>query len=207
MKLLRKILPVVFTSDEARFFLRERYKAPLEALSSIEKSGEIVRLRRGLYAFKEGFDPLMAAARIHGPSYVSFETALDYYGLIPERVHQIISVVDGRPASYLSDSVRYVYHSQQRLLFSKGMGLIFIRDEPVPIALPEKAILDTLANHKLKTAGLSGRDVLDFVIANLRIAAEDLDRLSLKKLKDMAPLYRNLGPGMLVQALNQRREK
>ena len=90
MNKLANSLSKIFSVEEAKFFLQKRYKAPLKALSAMEKSGEILRLRRGLYAFSEGFNPLAAACKVHGPSYVSFETALAYYGLIPERVHQII---------------------------------------------------------------------------------------------------------------------
>lgn len=196
-------LPEVFTTEEARFFLQKRYKAPLKILSSMEKSGEIVRLRRGLYAFAEGFDCSMAASRIYGPSYLSFETALAFYGLIPERVHQMISVVDGRPARFLANAVRYIYHSQDRQLFSLGMGLVFIQEYPVPMAIPEKALLDTLAVRKLEASQLSENDVLEFVIGNLRVDEEDLQQLSLYKMKKMANLYRNLAPRKLVKALSK----
>ena len=66
LKLLSKSLPQVFSSDEACFALGKHYKSPLKALAALEKSGHILRIRRGLYAFKEDFDNLMAAGRIYG---------------------------------------------------------------------------------------------------------------------------------------------
>ena len=201
LNLLLNNLPKIFTFKEAEFFLKKRYKAPLKALSAMEKSGEIIRLRRGLYAFSEGFNPLAAACKIYGPSYISFETAMEYYGLIPERVQQIISVVDGRPVSHQTELNRYLYHSQKRQLFSLGMGLIFMEDEPIPMAIPEKALLDTLANHKLETSELTNRDIRNYVIENLRVDDEELKRLSIKKMRDLAPLYRNLAPRKLLESL------
>lgn len=201
LNILRNNLPAVFSSQEASFFLKGHYNAPLKALSHMEKSGDIIRLRRGFYAFKDGFDPLMGASRIHGPSYISFETALAFYGLIPERVHQIISVVDGRPASFLSNQTRFIYHSQERKLFSLGMSLVTISSQWVPMALPEKAVLDTLAKHQLRAKKYSGEEILDFMVENLRIEFNELMKLSLRKLKKLAPLYRNLAPLKLVESL------
>lgn len=207
MKLNRKLLPPVFSSDEAIFHLRDQYKAPAKALLALEKAGEVLRLRRGLYAFAEDFDPLLAASRVYGPSYISYETALSYYGLIPEKVRQVISVVDGRPARYSGQQIRYIYHSQNRPLFSLGMGMIFIGDHPLPFAIPEKAVLDTLDHHKLATVSLSDNDILDFVCEGLRIEFEELSKLSLKKMNPMAKMYRNLAPIKLVKALKQRKER
>lgn len=146
---MKESLPKIFTIQDATFFLKDRYKAPLKAILALEKSGKLTRLRRGLYAWNEDINPFAAAWRIYGPSYISYETALSYYGFIPERVQQIISVVDGRPASFQTPCGGYLYHSQERALFSLGMGLIFLDDDPIPMAIPEKALLDTLANHKL----------------------------------------------------------
>ena len=100
LNILKDILPPVFSVEDAVFFLKKQYKAPNKALAALEKSGDLIRLRRGLYAFRDSFNPFEAAAKIYGPSYISFETALAHYGLIPERVEQIISVVDGRPNSF-----------------------------------------------------------------------------------------------------------
>ena len=199
--------PLVFSSEEGKDWLKGSYKAPLKALAAKERSGEIIRLRRGLYAFKEGLDPLKCAYRLHEPSYISFETALAYYGLIPERVEQVISVVDGRPAKYLAAATRFIYHSQSRPLFALGMGLTFIDGQAIPIAIPEKAVLDTLALVGLKARGLSTSDVLEYVVGSLRIDFEDLGRLSLPKMKKMAPLYRNLAPKMLTEELAKIRRK
>jgi hypothetical protein len=129
---------------------------------------------------------------------------LSYYGLIPERVQQIISVVDGRPASFQTPWGDYLYHSQERALFSLGMGLIFLDDDPIPMAIPEKALLDTLANHKLQASSLSNKDVYDFAIEGLRIDADELKSLSLKKMKSMAFLYRNHAPKKFLAYLTSK---
>ena len=46
------------------------------------ETGELVALRRGLYATRRELDPRCLAGPIYGPSYVSFETALAWHGSV-----------------------------------------------------------------------------------------------------------------------------
>lgn len=202
---MQRSLPPEFTSSEAKRWLRDRYRAPLKVLSALERSGELVRFKRGLYGFRQGLEPLAAAARLHGPSYVSFETALAHYGMIPERTPTIMSVVDGRPAVFDTPVGRFEYHSQARPLFARGMSLVFLGERPCPIASREKALLDTLARHQLQGATLDAAQVLAYVHDSLRIEEESLTTLSIRKLSRLAPLYRNWGPRRLVEALERQR--
>ena len=197
--------PDIFTVEDAKYFL-SHYRAPLKALSLMVEKGELIRLKRGLYAKKEGFDPLKVAYLLRSPSYISYETALNYYGLIPEKVEQITSVVDGRAGSFLAGSVIYSYSSQNRKLYSLGMSLEFIGDHPMPIACREKAVLDTLAKAKLVTANLTDKDIFDYLSGSLRIDVDTLLVLSLSKLEAMAPLYRNMAPRKFVNELAKRKK-
>lgn len=62
------------------------------------RQGEIIGLRRGLYATRGDLDPRGVAGAIYGPSYVSFETALSWHGRIPDGVREIISATPKRAA-------------------------------------------------------------------------------------------------------------
>lgn len=199
---MQENLPPEFQAAEAASWLESwGYRAPFKALEALEREGAIVRLKRGLYAFVEGFEPLAAAAKLHEPSYVSFETALAYYGLIPERVMTVLSVVDGRPATFDTSVGRYEFYSQSRPLFAAGMSLVFIHDRVCPIANREKALLDTLARARLRAAKLKPAQVLQFVREGLRVDEAGIEALALDKLARMAPLYRNSAPRQFVQAL------
>jgi len=158
-------------------------------------------LRRGLYAQRNHFDRYQAASLIYAPSYISFETALEYYGLIPERVETIMSVVDGRPKVFHTPLGLYEYVSQSRTLFAMGMGMQFVNDKPILIATKEKAILDTLMRVKLQAKTLRPKDIVDYLLNNLRIDIEDIQKLSKVKLSKMAPYYRNHAPRKLVAYL------
>jgi hypothetical protein len=58
------------------------------------RKGAIIRVKRRLYIFGEDyrrrpFSRKMPANLIDGPTYISLEYALHYFGLIPERVEAI----------------------------------------------------------------------------------------------------------------------
>ena len=63
------------------------------------KKGLLVRLRQGYYTFSEYLASsdhvYFFANRIYKPSYISLHTALSFYGIIPEAVGSITSVVKG----------------------------------------------------------------------------------------------------------------
>ena len=68
-------------------------------------SGEIIRIKKGIYTFPEylrrfPLNPCVLANMIYGPSYVSSDYALSYYGLIPERVELVTSMTTGRPRRF-----------------------------------------------------------------------------------------------------------
>lgn len=198
---LQANLPPEFDVESARFLLSEQYKAPLKILSALEKSGYLIRIKRGLYTFTQNLDRLALAGSLHGPSYVSFETALSFYGLIPERVEAVMSVVDGHPIKFETPVGQYLYISQSRKLFALGMGMVTRGERAFLIATKEKALLDTASRAQLKTKNLTNQEVLDFVIQGLRVESDSLKELSIEKMKGMAILYRNLAPRKLVAAI------
>ena len=95
----------MFTREQAALWVESR-GARLDALlKRAVASREVWRVHRGLYCLSGRYlqgriNPLELAQRIHGPSYVSLETALSHHGWIPEAVHAITSVTLGRARSF-----------------------------------------------------------------------------------------------------------
>jgi len=205
---MQNALPPEFSVFEAKEFLDRHYGAPLKLLSMLRNTGVLLRLKRDLYVFAANLNRLAAAGSIHGPSYVSFETALAHYGLIPEKVETVFSVVDGRTASFSTPVGLYKYHRQARQLFAEGMGMQQGANRSYLIATQEKAVLDTLDRARLPSATLLPHQVLAFVVDSIRIREEQLHALSLRKMQRLAKHYRNNGPSKLSSALAlARREK
>ena len=71
----------------------------------LEDDGDIIRLKKGLYVAsprtsRMELSPFLLANHIYGPSYVSMQTALRYYGLIPEAVYSVQSMTTGVARDY-----------------------------------------------------------------------------------------------------------
>ncbi|NLG83333.1 MAG: hypothetical protein GX493_01730 [Firmicutes bacterium] len=118
-------------------------------LSRWVRSGRLLQLRRGLYALAPPFQknpphPFLVANRLVGGSYVSLQSALAYYGLIPEGVHAVTSVTPGRPVTFHTPLGRYEYrHLKPSLL--RGYILTAVGNgQEAYLATPEKALLDLI---------------------------------------------------------------
>ena len=110
-------------------------------------TGALVSLRRGLYAQGRDLDPRCLAGPIYGPSYVSFETALAWHGMIPEGVSEILSATPKRPAAFENDLGRFRYRTIPMAVYSVGIFRVTESDLPFLIASPTKALVDRIARE------------------------------------------------------------
>ena len=108
-------------------------------------SGDLFQLRRGLYAVRRDLNPLCLTASIYGPSYISFETALSYYGLIPEAVYEITSATLKRPKEFQNCFGRFRYRRVPESVYAIGIERVTESEIPFLIASPTKAVCDRIA--------------------------------------------------------------
>jgi len=113
-----------------------------------QKSGYIVMLRKGWYAFADTIQqPDYAryiAGKICAPSYISLHTALSFYGIIPEAVVEITSVTTQKTCRYENAFGQFSYQTIRPRLFW-GFEPKAMRDgKQYMMATPEKAIVDLL---------------------------------------------------------------
>ena len=88
------IIPIDYTSLRSIYPV---HKSLNDKISDLEKQGTIIRLKRGMYVLspqvsKKHISTELIANHLYGPSYVSMESALRFYGLIPERVFNTVSM-------------------------------------------------------------------------------------------------------------------
>jgi hypothetical protein len=110
------------------------------------KKGKLIRLRNGMYAFakeKENIKGEEIAAFIYEPSYLSLETALAWYGFIPEMVYAYISVTARINRQFVNDLGAFLYRHLKPELFW-GYTEIKTQHGHFLIAEPDKALLDYL---------------------------------------------------------------
>lgn len=152
-----------------------------------QRKGYLKKLRRGYYLFTDtSLDEGMLffiANRLYAPSYISFEMALSYYGLIPEAVYGITAATTRKTSRFTTPVGTFSYRRVKAQLFF-GYTLVAHRHMHFTIAEMEKALLDYFYLHpRLK-------DAEDF--AGLRFdGATFLDRLNRKKLMRYLALFHN----------------
>jgi predicted transcriptional regulator of viral defense system len=116
-------------------------------LNEWQGKGYIKKVVRGYYVFSElelGEEAVFEIAnRIYQPSYISFEAALSYYGLIPEIVYGVTSASTRKTCLLKSGIANFSYRTIKPPLFF-GYNLIRHNGRCFKIAAPEKAILDYL---------------------------------------------------------------
>jgi len=111
------------------------------------KAGKVYQLRRGLYALAPPYQqnrphPFLIANQLVRPSYVSLQSALGYYGLIPEYVPVTISVTSDRPQEVSTPLGEYQFKRVRQDRFFAFNPEDLGDGQSAFIAESEKALLD-----------------------------------------------------------------
>lgn len=190
-----QLLPLVWSKDiegevqNRQIILNQLYRWQVQGL--------IVKLKKGVYLLNENdrkIDPSRSfiANQLHTPSYVSLEYALNFYGLIPEKVADVTSVTTKKTMRFNTPKGAFIYqHVKPDVFrgfktFKDEAGLVFF------MALPEKAVADFiyLNLEKFKTA--------DPEIFERSYRFQNLEDLNKKLMMEFAALY---GSPKLIRVL------
>ena len=130
------------------------YKSPKDKITTLEQSGLLIRLKRGLFVVapmvhSQPLSKELIANHIYGPSYISLQTALSFYGLIPERVHTVCSMTTKRSSSFINPLGNFDYISVPAAYFAIGIRQEIVNNNyAYLIATPEKALCDMIVETK-----------------------------------------------------------
>ena len=117
-------------------------------LSNWRKKGYIERLKRDLYACVEPvleseIPDFYVANKLYPPSYISLETALSLYNIIPEIAAQVTSVTTRSSREFKNRYGIFIYRSCKKMAFT-GYRIRSYEGYKVLIADEEKALVDFL---------------------------------------------------------------
>jgi predicted transcriptional regulator of viral defense system len=120
-----------------------------QQLSRWVTTGRLVQLRRGLYAVADPYrkanpHPFLLSNRLKDASYVSLQSALAHYGLIPEAVPVVTAVTTGRPETVRTAFGSFLFRHLHPHLFWGYRQTEFDRNQAAFVARPEKALLDLI---------------------------------------------------------------
>ena len=105
-------------------------------------SGLLVRLKRGVYALKTDMPSEEEIAnKLYYPSYISFEYALAYYGILPEMTYITTSATTKPTRVFTTDSLSFEYFTIKKAAYT-GYSLVTFDTKSFLIADPEKALID-----------------------------------------------------------------
>jgi hypothetical protein len=182
------------------------YRKPRDAITRFLKDRSIIRVKKGLYVFGENYRrgaicKESLANLIYGPSYLSLEYALSYYGLIPERVEQHTSMTPLRSKSFQTPIgvFDYIHLNLRKIAIGVTLIDLDLRHQFL-IATPEKALADRISFHKNL---ISTQDVHAFICEGLRIEEDSLAKMRIPLLKEIEKIYRNPAVTHLTQLVKE----
>lgn len=200
------------------------YASPKSKLTTMIQSGELVRIRRGLYvpgrqeqrkglrpnrvaedsSFFASFSLKTLANKIYGPSYLSFEFALSIYGLIPERVATVTSAVYNKNKDKLFETPvgNFLYRYTHPLTYPWEVRWRQEGGSPYLIASPEKAVCDTVAKFKSVASLAALRERLT---DDMRFDIPALTALDTTTIGRLAALYKQKHVGWLITIIEENR--
>lgn len=117
-------------------------------LTEWQKKGYVQKVLKGYYLFtdieKDTFLWWLIANRIFEPSYISLQSALNYYGFIPEGVFQVTSITTKRTRTLDTTKKRFIYRNIKKACYFGYTLLPFKKGHHIRLAKREKALLDLL---------------------------------------------------------------
>lgn len=190
VELREKIPNDIFTSLELNVLL-SGYSNKRCKIASMLKKGEIIQLRRGLYTFPTVLrhEPLsmgVLANSLYGPSYVSEDFALSYYGLIPEVPCLVTSISLGRSRNFCTPYGTFAYRHCHSCCYSVGITRQGTGRNCFLIATPEKALFDKILHDRR----FDGGDIIQYLYEDLRLEEDMLQQLDRNILHELAPFAR-----------------
>lgn len=154
-------------------------------LSEWLDKGYLKKIIKGYYIFADSpiDDKVLfeIANRIYTPSYVSFEMALAYYGMIPESIYGVTSASTRKTMHFKASLGEFTYRTIRPKLYF-GFDYLPVSGKHCKIASPEKALLDYMYLHD----ELNSVDDFAQMRINRGVFSKKVNR---KKLESYAAVY------------------
>lgn len=184
----------VFSQQDLKALLYPMSDAAINsAVARSLKSNDFLRLKRGLFLFskklrKGSISRLLIANKLYGPSYVSFESALSYHGLIPEAVHTTTSACFQRKNKIFTNELgdfSYDYIPSNPFF----MGVVNKKEEGgVLIATGLKSLFDLI--YIRRKSYYSMEDLEDDLRVEKSILHKEISNFSISEIETLAKSYK-----------------
>lgn len=162
-----------------------------DKIVQLKNKGVLTALKSGLYLYNPVYDESLVSKEIVanvllGPSYISFDYALWYHGLIPESVETVQSATTKRSKSYNTPLGVFSYKQIKKELYNIALEIHDSKSGNFIIASKEKALCDKV--YYTKNISIRSKSAMvEFLEDDLRI---DLDELVESDIKVFGEYYK-----------------
>lgn len=180
----------------------KEYGNPATKLGRMVKEGKYIPIIKGMYETKADVNGYLLAGSIYGPSYLSFDFALAYYGLIPEAVYVYTSAT---------------FEKKKKKIFSTPFGCFTYTDIPsqafpffielkkegeyfFQIASPEKALCDKLY---ISPTAVNQKDLKELLFDDLRIDEDEFKKLDRTVIDILSSKYPSTNLKLLAKLIKR----
>ena len=180
----------------------DSYVNPAAKIARLVKNGDLIPLKKGLYETDSSVPGHYLARVIYGPSYLSFEYAMSFHGLIPEAVYTFTSATCGKKKKKQYDTPFgvFTYRDIPIHVFPYGTQLHIENDYGFVIASPEKAVCDLLYTRP----PCSNRNELrQLLFDDLRIEEDAFRNTELSEMTERAELCRTANHRLLISMVKE----
>lgn len=192
---------MIITNDMAKYNLNN-YSNKNNKISREIKKGKLFKIITGLYETDPNTPGYLLASSIYGPSYISFDFALSYYGLIPERVSTITCATFNKKKrkQYNTKFGVFTYKDVPSSAYPEEILLKQENNYSYQIATKEKALCDKLYSLK-PLKNLSNLETMLF--NDLRIDIDEFKKINIKKIEKLSNLYHSTNVALLLKYLRR----
>jgi len=171
------------------------------------QKGDLIRVRNGLYLMGESrrkapYNSFVIANYMVEPSYVSLESALSFYGLIPEAVYTTTSVTTKTGFEQTTPVGQYSFSYLKIAYFNFGFYQINNDDYSFLIATPLKALIDYIV---LKKKHYKSIETLE---KDLRFDFDELlayeKFVNIDKIDEMLAVYKSYRIQVILKAMKKK---
>lgn len=169
-KLLKSKKQIYTVSDLKKILGLRKDNSIYQTIKRLKKEELLERLINGVYKLIDILsNDFVIANNLYPPSYISLETALNYYGILIQTPQIIFSITTRRNKIFRYEMKEFNYcHLTQDYYFD------YIKEKDFLIATPEKALIDTIFFCAI------GKSQTDFS----ELLLNDINKKRLYKLKE-----------------------
>jgi len=198
-------MPLVDYATLKSLLVQNGYRYINDKIKYMKKKSLLIPLKKGLYIYNSPFvkkviSKEIVANNLLGPSYISYEYALYYHGLIPERVVEVTSATTKRSKVFDTHIGVFSYKHIDSKLYHLDIEIISSNQGNFMMASALKALCDkifTLKGVKIN----SKKAMFEMLNDDLRIDLDELIGLDISLVKQYVDISKSRRVEFLYKVL------